>query len=261
MPKARDRRARRGDADAGQARRRSPSASRTSSPAASTSASRSPARSPRSPKVLLLDEPLGALDKKLREETQFELIDLQQKLGLTFVIVTHDQEEAMTVADRIAVMDHGQIVQVATPAEIYEQPNSRYVADFIGDINLLEGRIAGTGRPATVAHGLRRHRRDGRRSTSDRRRPRATPPGSPSARRRSRSRSTRPPRPRVNASPARSGTSAISATCRSITCGWRPARRSRRPSPTARASSSARSRWDDKVWLTWSRDAGVVLTQ
>src|SRR5690606_14296815 len=96
------------------------------------------------PKVLLLDEPLGALDKKLREETQFELIDLQQKLGLTFLIVTHDQEEAMTVADRIAVMDQGRIVQVATPAEIYEQPNSRYVADFIGDINLLDGRIAST---------------------------------------------------------------------------------------------------------------------
>jgi putrescine transport system ATP-binding protein len=97
------------------------------------------------PKVLLLDEPLAALDKKLREETQFELTDLQQKLGLTFVIVTHDQEEAMTVADRIAVMDHGRIVQVATPAEIYEQPNSRYVADFVGDINLLAGTITGTG--------------------------------------------------------------------------------------------------------------------
>jgi putrescine transport system ATP-binding protein len=95
------------------------------------------------PKVLLLDEPLGALDKKLREETQFELTDLQYDLGLTFVIVTHDQEEAMTLADRIAVMDHGKIVQVGTPAEIYEQPNSRYVADFIGNINLIEGRVAG----------------------------------------------------------------------------------------------------------------------
>ena len=96
------------------------------------------------PKVLLLDEPLAALDKKLREETQFELVDLQQRLGLTFVIVTHDQEEAMTVADRIAVMNQGHIVQVATPAEIYEQPNSRYVADFIGDINLLEGHVVST---------------------------------------------------------------------------------------------------------------------
>jgi len=93
------------------------------------------------PKVLLLDEPLGALDKKLREETQFELMDIQTKLGLTFLIVTHDQEEAMTVSDRIAVMDKGVVMQVATPAEIYEAPNSRYVADFIGDINIFEGRI------------------------------------------------------------------------------------------------------------------------
>ncbi len=96
------------------------------------------------PKVLLLDEPLGALDKKLREETQFELIDLQYDLGLTFVIVTHDQEEAMTVADRISVMDQGKIVQVASPAEIYESPNSRYVADFIGSVNILGGPIETT---------------------------------------------------------------------------------------------------------------------
>jgi putrescine transport system ATP-binding protein len=94
--------------------------------------------------VLLLDEPLGALDKKLREETQFELIDLQYELGLTFVIVTHDQEEAMTVADRISVMDHGRIVQVATPADIYESPNSRYVADFIGSVNIFEGSVEST---------------------------------------------------------------------------------------------------------------------
>ena len=93
------------------------------------------------PKVLLLDEPLGALDKKLREETQFELMDLQETLGLTFVIVTHDQEEAMTVADRIAVMDKGRVVQVATPAEIYEAPNSRFVADFVGDVNMFEGTV------------------------------------------------------------------------------------------------------------------------
>lgn len=106
------------------------------------------------PKVLLLDEPLGALDKKLREETQFELMDLQTKLGLTFLIVTHDQEEAMTVSDRIAVMDKGLIMQVATPAEIYEAPNSRYVADFIGDINILEGTVTSTdsalGMPGSV---------------------------------------------------------------------------------------------------------------
>lgn len=93
------------------------------------------------PKVLLLDEPLGALDKKLREETQFELMDLQMKLGLTFVVVTHDQEEAMTMADRIAVMDKGQIMQVATPAEVYEAPSSKFVADFIGNVNIMAGEV------------------------------------------------------------------------------------------------------------------------
>ncbi|HEX8808005.1 MAG TPA: polyamine ABC transporter ATP-binding protein, partial [Xanthobacteraceae bacterium] len=91
------------------------------------------------PRVLLLDEPMAALDKKLRGETQFELMDLQRRLGLTFVIVTHDQSEAMTVADRIAVMDWGRLMQVGPPAEIYEQPDSRWVADFIGSVNLLEG--------------------------------------------------------------------------------------------------------------------------
>jgi putrescine transport system ATP-binding protein len=96
------------------------------------------------PRVLLLDEPMAALDKKLRGETQFELMDLQRRLGLTFVIVTHDQSEAMTVADRIAVMDRGRLMQVAPPAEIYEEPNSRWVADFIGSINLFEGRVGDT---------------------------------------------------------------------------------------------------------------------
>ncbi len=93
----------------------------------------------KAPKLLLLDEPLGALDRKLREETQFELMDIQEKTGTTFVIVTHDQEEAMTVASRIAVMDHGKVIQVDTPAQVYEQPSSVYVADFIGDVNLIEG--------------------------------------------------------------------------------------------------------------------------
>ncbi len=94
------------------------------------------------PKVLLLDEPLGALDKKLREATQFELMDLQQDLGLTFVVVTHDQEEAMTMADRIAIMDKGKVMQVATPAEVYEAPASRFVADFVGNVNILEGTVS-----------------------------------------------------------------------------------------------------------------------
>ena len=93
------------------------------------------------PKVLLLDEPLAALDRNLRERTQFELMNIQDKLGITFIVVTHDQEEAMTLATRIAVMDAGRFVQIGTPTEIYEYPNSRFVADFFGAINLFEGRV------------------------------------------------------------------------------------------------------------------------
>ena len=93
----------------------------------------------KAPKLLLLDEPLGALDKKLRSETQFELMDIQERTGTTFVIVTHDQEEAMTVSSRVALMDEGKMVQVATPSQIYEAPNSIYTADFIGDVNIISG--------------------------------------------------------------------------------------------------------------------------
>jgi putrescine transport system ATP-binding protein len=93
------------------------------------------------PKLLLLDEPLGALDKKLREHTQFELVGLQDKLGVTFIVVTHDQEEAMTLASRIGVMNHGEIVQAGTPSEIYEFPSSKFVADFVGSVNIFEGKL------------------------------------------------------------------------------------------------------------------------
>ncbi|MCB1310858.1 MAG: ABC transporter ATP-binding protein, partial [Sedimentitalea sp.] len=96
----------------------------------------------KAPKLLLLDEPLGALDAKLRQDTQFELMDIQEKTGTTFVIVTHDQEEAMTVASRVAVMDEGRLIQVATPDRIYEMPETVYVADFIGEVNIFEGRAA-----------------------------------------------------------------------------------------------------------------------
>jgi putrescine transport system ATP-binding protein len=93
----------------------------------------------RRPRVLLLDEPLAALDKKLREGTQAELMELQRRLGMTFIIVTHDQEEAMTMADRIGVMKDGRLEQVATPRKLYEAPCSRWVAEFVGDINIFEG--------------------------------------------------------------------------------------------------------------------------
>ena len=107
------------------------------------------------PRVLLLDEPLAALDKKLRGETQFELKEVQRKLGTTFIIVTHDQDEAMTLADRIAVMHAGKLAQVATPAEIYEKPASRWVADFIGEVSLIEGRFSAPGLMQTTAGELR----------------------------------------------------------------------------------------------------------
>jgi putrescine transport system ATP-binding protein len=118
------------------------------------------------PKLLLLDEPLGALDKKLREHTQFELVNLQEKLGVTFVVVTHDQEEAMTLASRIGVMNHGRIVQVGTPHEIYEFPSTRFVSEFIGNVNMFEGRIVADepdhvtidskelGAPIYIGHGV-----------------------------------------------------------------------------------------------------------
>ena len=103
----------------------------------------------KSPKLLLLDEPLGALDKRLREQTQFELMDIQEKLEVTFVIVTHDQEEAMTVSSRIGVMESGNLIQVATPTEIYEAPVNKDVADFIGDVNLLKGIYKGKDKEGT----------------------------------------------------------------------------------------------------------------
>lgn len=94
------------------------------------------------PKLLLLDEPLGALDKKLREQTQFELVNIIEKVGVTCVMVTHDQEEAMTMASRIAVMSKGRVLQVGTPEEVYEHPANRFVAGFIGNVNVFEGRLS-----------------------------------------------------------------------------------------------------------------------
>jgi putrescine transport system ATP-binding protein len=93
------------------------------------------------PKLLLLDEPLAALDRKLREHTQFELMNIQKALGVTFIVVTHDQEEAMTLSTRMGVMNHGRIVQIGTPTQIYESPSTRFIADFIGSVNLFEGQV------------------------------------------------------------------------------------------------------------------------
>ena len=187
------------------------------------------------PKVLLLDEPLGALDKKLREQTQFELVNIQESLGLTFVIVTHDQEEAMTVSTRMAIMNEGRVGQIGTPGEIYEYPASRFVADFLGDVNVLEARVVEAERDHVRVHsraGRLRHRRRPRRWR-----------WSPARRSGSRirpekftlSQGAAAGRHRELHGAARSGTSAISATSRSTMCACPAARSSVPPRPTGPA--------------------------
>mgnify|MGYP001408447814 CR=1 FL=1 len=210
------------------------------------------------PKVLLLDEPLGALDKKLREETQFELMDLQQQLGMTFLIVTHDQEEAMTVADRIAVMDHGKLIQVAGPSEIYEQPNSRYVADFIGDINLIEGRVSGVSDGTIRIEGT-------------------SPPVSlvvddatPTTVGATVWAAVRPEKVRItHEAPASVSHNAVAGTVWDIAyIGDVSVYHVKLDSgATIRATVANVDRtverpigWEDRVWLSWSRSSGVVLT-
>ncbi len=212
------------------------------------------------PKLLLLDEPLGALDKKLREETQYELMDLQQTLGLTFVVVTHDQEEAMTVADRIAVMDKGKLVQVSTPTELYEQPNNKYVADFIGDINLIEGHIA-----ATDGAGNMKLEGTGLSSPIDVHSDTKVSKGDKVWL------ALRPEKIRVSLDPPANGTAnSVEGSVYDIGyLGDTSVYHVKLPSgATIRTLSANTTRlverpigWDDKVWLSWSRDSGVLLTK
>ena len=162
------------------------------------------------PALLLLDEPLGALDRKLREETQFELTDLQEELGLTFIVVTHDQEEAMTMADRVSVMDRGRIAQIGTPAEIYEAPRTRLVAEFVGAINMVEGTVRGVEGDAVSIESA-----DGRalRASAEGQAPCAGRDGVAGAQAREAAHRQGPPRPSPSTPrAARSGTSPISAT-------------------------------------------------
>ena len=106
------------------------------------------------PKLLLLDEPLAALDRKLRAETRLELVGIQERVGITFLVVTHDQEEALSMASCVAVMDRGRLVQTGAPADIYERPASRFVANFVGEVNLFEGEMTGFNRPALAVAGF-----------------------------------------------------------------------------------------------------------
>ena len=212
------------------------------------------------PKLLLLDEPLGALDKKLREETQYELMDLQQTLGLTFMVVTHDQEEAMTVADRIAVMDKGKLVQVSSPTELYEQPNNKYVADFIGDINLIEGYIA-----ATDGAGNIKIEGAGLSSSLDVQSDTKVNKGDKVWL------ALRPEKIRVSLDPPANGTAnSVEGTVYDIGyLGDTSVYHVKLPSGTTIRTLSANTTrlverpigWDDKVWLSWSRDSGVLLTK
>jgi len=211
------------------------------------------------PRVLLLDEPLAALDKKLREETQLELMHLQQKLGTTFVIVTHDQEEAMTMADRIAVMEGGRLVQVAAPAEIYEQPNCRYVAAFVGDVNLIEAKVAAIAGsetalvcdsfPSTIRVGQRVDARAGDTVWL----------------------ALRPEKMRISlAAPAEANANAAQGVVHDIAyLGDFSIYHVRLADGTLlRAAQPNLTRlverpigWDDKVYLSWMPDAGVVLSR
>jgi putrescine transport system ATP-binding protein len=204
------------------------------------------------PRVLLLDEPLAALDKKLRGETQFELMELQRKLGTTFVIVTHDQEEAMIVADRIAVMDRGRLMQVASPAEIYERPNSRWVAGFIGEATMMEGRLGADG---NIECALGRLRTGG----TGRARPGDTV-----------WLALRPEKIGMASDRPKADFNAVSGTVSEIgyrgdTSIYKILLSDRSVMKVALTNASARGgtpfSLNDLVWLSWPPEAGVVLTE
>ena len=204
------------------------------------------------PRVLLLDEPLAALDKKLRAETQFELMELQRKLGTTFVIVTHDQEEAMIVADRIAVMNQGRLIQMAPPSVIYERPNSRWVADFIGEVTLIEARLGAGGMVDSGLGNLRIVDSGGAK------------PGDKVWL------ALRPEKLRMSAARPTDGSNALAGTVFEI--GYRGdmsiykvrlADRSLMKAAAANTGASGGPKFavNDLVWLSWPAEAGMVLTE
>ncbi|MBL1420350.1 MAG: ABC transporter ATP-binding protein [Alphaproteobacteria bacterium] len=212
----------------------------------------------KAPKLLLLDEPLGALDKKLRQETQFELVDIQEKLGTTFVIVTHDQEEAMTVSSRIGIMDQGKLIQIDTPDRIYEAPTSVRVADFIGDVNLIEGNATTTandkitidwaeGQPALTAQTTA-NIKDGTKITF----------------------AIRPEKIAMSAKRPDDALNAIEGHIHDIAyLGNISIYKIRLASGHMIKAQAANTRrlsrrnytWEDKVWLSWTETAGIVLTK
>lgn len=211
----------------------------------------------RKPQMLLLDEPLGALDKKLREETQFELMDLQVELGMTFLIVTHDQEEAMVMADRIAVMREGEIAQIGRPEEVYETPANRYVAEFLGDVNLFEAKVSGIEHP--MARLAAAGAPDGFYVLDD-----DCPPAGTAV-----NLAVRPEKMRISLEPPPAGThNVLSGEIWDIgyTGDWTNYIVELPGEKLIRVAKANASRiverpigWDDKVFVTFADDAGVVL--
>jgi putrescine transport system ATP-binding protein len=210
------------------------------------------------PKLLLLDEPLGALDKRLREHTQFELVNIQERLGVTFVVVTHDQEEAMTLATRIGVMNHGRIVQVGTPHEIYEFPSSRFTAEFIGNVNMFEGRVSedepayalidspDLGGRIRVGHGIS--------SAPDALVWVAVRPEKMVL-----SRET--PRERFNAASGTIGEVAYMGDVSIYLVRLDSGKTVRITQPNTRRHSDGAFTWDDRVWVSWHESSAVVVTE
>ena len=210
------------------------------------------------PKVLLLDEPLGALDRRLREQTQFELVNIQEQLGLTFVIVTHDQDEAMTVSTRIAVMDRGRAVQIGTPGEVYEYPSSLYVAEFIGEVNVFEGRII----EAAKDHTTMRSAESGCDITAER--------GVDAAPGQVVWAAIRPEKIEISKTPpAETSVNCVSGTVYDI--GYLGSIsvyhvKLENGEKVVKVTSANRTRlverpitWEDRVWLSWSAPASVIL--
>ncbi|WP_298841086.1 ABC transporter ATP-binding protein [uncultured Roseobacter sp.] len=212
----------------------------------------------KAPKLLLLDEPLGALDAKLRQATQFELMDIQEKTGTTFVIVTHDQEEAMTVASRVAVMDEGRIMQVATPEHIYEAPESVYVADFIGDVNIIRG----TATPLGEQRYSISHSADAPPLVAVSERPFATDQTCHLA--------IRPEKVSIHAERPDGADNAVQGTVLDIAyLGNISTYHVALPDGQVIKAQTANTRrvsrrsftWEDTVWLSWTATAGVLLAQ
>ena len=208
------------------------------------------------PKLLLLDEPLGALDKKLRQDTQFELMDIQEKTGTTFVIVTHDQEEAMTVASRVAVMDHGRIKQVATPAQIYEAPNSVYVADFIGEVNIIEGTASPNGAESYAVKWCNNHA------------PLTAASVQPFSEGQKCHLAIRPEKVRISAEAPEDAANAVQGKVLDIAyLGNISTYHVELPTGAVIKAQTANTRrisrrdytWEDTVWLSWTATAGVLL--